>query len=95
MADLGRIDCALLPIWGWGFTLGPGHMDPDEAAQAAALVAPAVAVPIHWGTLLPIGARARHKPLLVEPPQRFAERAAELAPRTRVTILEPGGELAL
>ena len=95
MADLGRIDCALLPIWGWGFTLGPGHMDPDEAAEATALVAPAVAVPIHWGTFLPVTARARHKPLLVLPPQRYAERAAELAPETEVRILPPGGELAL
>ena len=95
MAALGRIDCALLPVWGWGYSLGPGHMDPDEAAQAAALVDPDVAVPIHWGTLLPIGARARHKFLLVDPPRRFAARAAELAPRTRVTIVEPGGELAL
>ena len=95
MAGLAPVDCALLPVWGWGYTLGPGHMDPDEAAQAAALLDPAVAVPIHWGTLLPIGARARHKVLLSAPPQRFAARVAELAPRTRVTILSPGGELAL
>ena len=95
MAGLGRVDCALLPVWGWGYSLGPGHMDPDEAAQAAALVAPAVAVPIHWGTLLPIGSRPRHRVLLSEPPQRFAARVAELAPDTRVEILAPGGELAL
>jgi L-ascorbate metabolism protein UlaG (beta-lactamase superfamily) len=95
MARLGRVDCALLPVWGWGYTLGPGHMDPDEAAQAAALVDPEVAVPIHWGTLLPIGARARHKTLLSTPPRRFAARMAELAPRTRVEVLAPGDELAL
>jgi len=95
MAELGRVDCALLPVWGWGYSLGPGHMDPDEAAQAAALVDPGVAVPIHWGTLLPIGARARHKVLLTDPPRRFAARVAELAPRTRVEILSPGGELEL
>ena len=95
MADLGRIDCALLPIWGWGFTLGPGHMDPGEAAEATALVAPSIAVPIHWGTFLPITARARHKPLLVLPPQRYAERAAELAPDTEVRVLAPGDALEL
>ena len=27
MAELGPIDLALLPVAGWGPTLGPGHMD--------------------------------------------------------------------
>src|SRR5262249_37631460 len=35
MAALGPVDLALLPIWGWGPTLGPGHLDPDPAAAAA------------------------------------------------------------
>ncbi len=34
LAELGPIDLALLPVWGWGFSLGPGHMDPAEAARA-------------------------------------------------------------
>ena len=51
MADLaGTIDVALLPVWGWGRSLGPGHLDPERAAQAAARIAPRVAIPIHWGT---------------------------------------------
>ena len=24
----GRVELALLPIWGWGPSLGPGHLDP-------------------------------------------------------------------
>ena len=32
-----RLDAALLPVWGWGPRLGPGHMDPERAAAAAAL----------------------------------------------------------
>src|SRR3712207_288330 len=28
------VDIALLPVWGWGPTLGPGHLDPDRAAEA-------------------------------------------------------------
>jgi len=95
MAELGKVDVALLPIWGWGFSLGPGHMDPEEAAEATALVAPAIAVPIHWGTLLPITARARHMHLLKLPPERYAARVAERAPGTEVRILPPGGEMAL
>jgi L-ascorbate metabolism protein UlaG (beta-lactamase superfamily) len=95
MADLAPLDCALLPIWGWGLSLGPGHMDPGEAAEAAALLRPAVAVPIHWGTFLPLGAARRHLHLLHDPPHRFAARAAELAPATQVEILPPGGSLPL
>ena len=50
-----QLDAALLPVWGWGPRLGPGHMDPERAAAAAALLAPRITVPIHWGTLWPIG----------------------------------------
>ena len=29
MANLANdLDVALLPVWGWGFNLGPGHMNP-------------------------------------------------------------------
>jgi len=94
MADLGRIDCALLPIWGWGFTLGPGHMDPGEAAEATALVAPSVAVPIHWGTFLPIGLHRRHGGAVGDPPVRFAAQVASAAPATRVVTLAPGESLS-
>ena len=40
MARLGPVDTALLPVWGWGTSLGPGHMDPSAAAEAAALIGP-------------------------------------------------------
>ena len=39
---------ALLPISGWGPRLGRGHLDPSSAASAAAILRPAVAIPIHW-----------------------------------------------
>ena len=48
-----RLDVALLPVWGWGATIGPGHMDPQRAAEAVARLRPRLAIPIHWGTLLP------------------------------------------
>ena len=51
----GAVDVALIPIWGWGTSLGPGHLDPEGAARAIALVEPRIAIPIHWGTFLPIG----------------------------------------
>ena len=86
----GRIDVALLPVWGWGTTLGPGHLDPRRAAEAAALIRPRVAVPIHWGTLFPVGRTRRHGHLLHDPPRDFARHVAELAPEVEVALLEPG-----
>jgi L-ascorbate metabolism protein UlaG (beta-lactamase superfamily) len=96
MAALGEggIDLALLPVWGWGSTLGPGHMDPERAARAAALLAPRLAVPIHWGTFYPAGlARLRPRPL-TEPPREFAARAHALAPAVEVRIAPPGSSVA-
>jgi L-ascorbate metabolism protein UlaG (beta-lactamase superfamily) len=89
------LDLALLPVAGWGPRIGPGHMDPDEAAQAAALLAPAMAVPIHWGTYLPIGRRGRLGHLLRDPGHEFAARVAERAPGVRVVVLAPGEDVQL
>src|SRR5262249_27468973 len=47
------LDLALLPIWGWGPSIGHGHLDPARAAEAVARLRPRIAVPIHWGTLRP------------------------------------------
>ena len=91
----GRFDVALLPVWGWGPSLGPGHMDPLGAAQAVAIVRPAVAVPIHWGTFFPVGLEALRGSALVEPPRVFARHVAELAPEVEVRVLAPGDELLL
>jgi len=82
----GRVDVALIPIWGWGPSLGPGHLDPAGAAQAIALIAPRIAIPIHWGTFLPIGLGRRHVHVLTDPPKAFA---AHVTGPTRVEILAP------
>jgi L-ascorbate metabolism protein UlaG (beta-lactamase superfamily) len=96
MRDLtGRFDVALLPVWGWGPSLGAGHMDPLSAAQAVALVRPAIAVPIHWGTFFPVGLEVLRGSALVEPPRVFARHVAELAPEVEVHVLAPGDELTL
>jgi L-ascorbate metabolism protein UlaG (beta-lactamase superfamily) len=91
MADLaGSIDVALLPVSGWGRTLGPGHLDPERAAQAAVRIAPRVAVPIHWGTFSP-GRPLRRHPDPGRPPHEFAALVAGRAPAVEVRVLEPGG----
>jgi L-ascorbate metabolism protein UlaG (beta-lactamase superfamily) len=91
----GTLDVALLPVWGWGPTLGDGHMDPLAAAQATALLRPRAVVPIHWGTLFPAGLARVRGAALVEPPRLFARYAGELAPGVGVRILTPGGSLEL
>jgi L-ascorbate metabolism protein UlaG (beta-lactamase superfamily) len=87
LAELGPIDLALVPVAGWGSKVGPGHLDPERAAEAVRLLKPEIAIPIHWGTLTPFG----RDPDL-EPPHEFARFVAELAPDVDVRILEPGGE---
>jgi L-ascorbate metabolism protein UlaG (beta-lactamase superfamily) len=93
MGDLGPVDLALLPVAGYSPTLGEGHLDPRRAAEAAALIEPRVAVPIHWGTL-----RSLVQPIgswFDRPPLEFAAQAAELAPGVDVRVLAPGDSLAL
>lgn len=95
MAELVGMDAALLPIWGWGPRLGPGHMDPREAAEAVTLLRPRLAIPIHWGTFLPLGQSRRNRGALREPARMFAARVAEVAPAVAVRVLEPGGSVVL
>ncbi|CCH85857.1 Zn-dependent hydrolase of the beta-lactamase fold-like protein [Modestobacter italicus] len=104
MTDLGAagIDVALLPVWGWGPSLGPGHLDPAGAAAAVQLLRPAVAVPVHWGTFavagltsLPSPWRARMRALLTEPPRRFAAAVTAGGPATHVALTAPGSAVVL
>lgn len=84
------LDLALLPIWGWGTSIGAGHLDPERAARAAALLSAKLVVPIHWGTLYPFGlARFRPEPLH-EPARQFADRMRDLAPQAELRVLAPG-----
>ena len=95
MRDLRPLDLALVPIWGWGPRLGPGHMDPAQAADAVALLAPKAVVPIHWGTFFPVHLHRSHGHLLTEPAQKFRERCAEVAPDVHVEVIEPGNSLVI
>jgi L-ascorbate metabolism protein UlaG (beta-lactamase superfamily) len=86
------LDVALLPIWGWGARIGPGHMDPGRAAEALTLLRPRTAIPIHWGTLRPLYRSSRAR-FLHEPPEAFVAAARRLAPEVAVHVLEPGQRL--
>jgi L-ascorbate metabolism protein UlaG (beta-lactamase superfamily) len=60
MRELPAPDVALLPIWGWGPTIGPGHLDPSRAVEAAQWLRARAVLPVHWGTLAPIHSTAVH-----------------------------------
>lgn len=95
MSDLGRIDLALLPIWGWGSTLGNGHLDPARAANAVEIIAPKVVVPIHWGTYAPEDGRRRLPSWFEAPPKHFQAAAADIGVADRVRIVEPGTTVSI
>lgn len=96
------VDVAPLPVWGWGPSLGPGHLDPVGAADAVALIRPRIAVPVHWGTLtvagmasVPSPLRARMRRMLVDPPHAFAGEVAARGLPTRVVVTAPGSAVDL
>jgi L-ascorbate metabolism protein UlaG (beta-lactamase superfamily) len=98
MGDLAvNLNLALLPVAGWGPRLPPGHLDPERAARAVALLRPTVAVPIHWGTF---ASRTFTAPRAqVSDPERpareFARLARSYAPEVEVRILRPGERMSL
>ena len=99
-SDGRRLDLALLPVWGYGPALGPGHLDPWRAAQALRLLRPAMAIPIHWGSFRPprlagLSGSSAVPRFMTQPPYRFASYAAELAPDVAVHIVPPGEVLTL
>jgi L-ascorbate metabolism protein UlaG (beta-lactamase superfamily) len=89
LAEIGAVglDVALLPVWGWGPKLGHGHLDPEQAAEAARLLRPRLAVPIHWGTYGVPSADVSRRPA-----ERF-ERAC--GDDVEVRILAPGEQLVV
>jgi L-ascorbate metabolism protein UlaG (beta-lactamase superfamily) len=95
MSDLAPVDVALLPIAGWGPRLGPGHMGPLEAVRAVELLRPRIAVPIHWGSLVPLGLHFLRLSYLTRPPTIFSELMHVKLPHVEVHVLEPGHALAL
>jgi L-ascorbate metabolism protein UlaG (beta-lactamase superfamily) len=89
MESIGSaLDLALIPVWGWGPTVGTGHLDPAKAARALTMLRPRIAVPLHWGTFFPLPRRGSER--LTEPPLEFARAAASSAPEVDVRVLRPG-----
>ncbi len=98
-ADVDPVDLALVPIGGWGPTLGHEHLDPEQAAEAVRAVGSRWALPVHHGTFWPVGLRrvhrANHHRLFVTPGPRFAEAVARLAPDVAVVRPRHGERVVL
>jgi L-ascorbate metabolism protein UlaG (beta-lactamase superfamily) len=93
----GRVHAAAVPVWGWGPRLGPGHLDPVQAAAAVVAAGVEVAVPVHWGTLYPSGLRTAMTRQLTTPGLHFAAALEELGLaqgcRVRGQVLTIGGSV--
>lgn len=95
MEDLkGRVDVALVSVSDCHSVRRRDQLMPEEAATTVALVDPAVAVPIHWGTLSFGGAPsvAGHRSARV---QEFAMHVHRYAPQVDVRLLEPAQRIVL
>jgi L-ascorbate metabolism protein UlaG (beta-lactamase superfamily) len=91
MSDLAAesVDLALMPVWGWGPRLGPGHLDPEQAAAATALIEPRWAIPVHWGALWSkVVPRDHHR--RTEPPVEYVDAVRRTASDTQVALLNVG-----
>jgi L-ascorbate metabolism protein UlaG (beta-lactamase superfamily) len=96
MSAVPDVDLALVPVGGWGPTLGDGHMHPEDAAVAVERVGAAWAVPVHWGTFWPAGlrrlAKDNHRRLFTTPGERFAGALHDSA--TEAVVVRPGEVVA-
>ncbi len=88
--EAGPVDLALVPVGGWGPSLGPGHLDPVRAAEAVRLVGARSAIPIHFGTFWPIGCDWLKPDLFLPPGDKFKTAMSEVAPEVSVEVLAPG-----
>ena len=89
------LDLAILPVGGWGPTLGGGHLNPARAAKALALLQPQAAVAIHWGTFWPVGLSRFWRSRFEEPARQFIAEARRVAPEVHVPLLDPGDQFDL
>ncbi|MEV6287061.1 MBL fold metallo-hydrolase [Kribbella sp. NPDC051770] len=89
-AEVGPVDLALIPVGGWGPSLGEGHLDPVRAAEAVRRVGARYAVPVHFGTFWPIGCDWLKPELFLPPGDRFKAEMAAVDAGVKVEVLVPG-----
>lgn len=92
MAELPAPDVALLPIGGWGSTVGDGHLDPIRAAEAAGVLRARAVLPIHWGTFAPLTPRRGAPAWLDRPAARFSAALCRGQPDVDLHLVAPGSD---
>ena len=53
MSEFGPVDLAVLPVWGWGSSVGAGQLDPERAARALEMLSTPPRRADSLGDLLP------------------------------------------
>ena len=88
--DVAPVDLALVPIGGWGPSLGDGHLDPEQAVEAVRVVGARWIVPVHHGTYWPVVLRSSgptHEQWFQRPGPRF--RAAAVSAGLGAHVVMP------
>jgi L-ascorbate metabolism protein UlaG (beta-lactamase superfamily) len=97
MGDIGPVQVAVVPVGGWGPTLGEEHLDPARAAEAVRRVGARDAVPIHFGTFWPMGLRrvqpAVYEKLFLSPGRRFVDELERACPGAHAHLLQAGDSI--
>jgi L-ascorbate metabolism protein UlaG (beta-lactamase superfamily) len=99
MDEVQAVDLAIVPIGGWGPTLGKDHMSPEAAVQAVTTIGARWSLPVHYGTFWPLGLRrvhpANHRRLFEGPSPRFLAALAEAQTEAVAVIPDPGQRVVL
>ena len=90
MAAVAPVSVALVPVAGWGPGLGPGHLNPERAADAMAALAANIGIPIHYGTFWPRGLDWMANDQFLGPERQFEQCATQVAPDATIRIMAPG-----
>lgn len=97
-SPIDAVDLALMPIGGWGPSLGDHHVDPVQAVDAIADVGARWVLPVHYGTfwpiVLPTGTRS-HAHWFGTPATRFREAADAARLDAEIVIPELGERVTL
>ena len=90
MARLGRSTSRSCRYPAAGSKVGPGHLDPERAAEAVAALRPKLAIPIDWGTYSTLNRQPDARAA-----EEFAALAAERVPDVEVRIVDLAETLEL
>lgn len=97
-SDVEPVDLALVPVGGWGPSLGDGHLDPEQAVRAVRDVGARWVVPVHHGTYWPIVLRASgatHEQWFRSPAPRFRDAAQAAGLPGTVVLPDMGARTTL